>query len=263
MLEPIILGTIQGIAEWLPISSSGMITLVMSNFFEVTDISVLLQRALFLHLGTLLAALVYFRKEVLVLIKALFNYRKTDAETKNVLNFLIISTIIAGIVGITIGLFLFNLNLELTGKTITLVIGILLLITAGLQLSPRRKGPRNEKDLKISDSILLGIAQGTAVIPGISRSGITISTMLLRKIDDTLALKLSFLMSIPIVLFGNIFLNLPDISSTFTYRSLVGLLLSFALGMLTIHLLIKLTKKINFGYFVLIFAILTILAVLV
>ena len=78
LIQQLILGIIQGITEWLPISSSAMTTLVMTNFFQVTDITLLLHQALFLHLGTFFAALIYLRNDVSHLIKSLFNYKKSN-----------------------------------------------------------------------------------------------------------------------------------------------------------------------------------------
>ena len=250
----LILGIIQGITEWLPLSSSGMTTLAMTNIFGITDIGLIIHQALFLHLGTFFAALIYFRKEV----KSILSFKK---KTRKVLNFLIISTIITSILGIIILKFLIN-NLEMTGKTITFVVGFLLLITGGMQFASRKKGLRTEKEIKNSDGIVAGLAQGLAVLPGVSRSGITTSTLLLKKFNDTSALRLSFLMSLPIVLLGNIILNLPDFAKVFTSYSIIGLVTAFAFGILTIHLLMKLSKKINFAWFAIIFAILMMISVL-
>ncbi len=253
-----ILGIIQGITEWLPISSSGVITFINSNFLGITKVSELLHIALFLHLGTFFAAIVYFRKDIHKLIKSLFNYRKSDLETKKILNFLILSTIISGAIGLAIikTLESFESHLELTGKTITFFVAIFLLITGYLQIKIKSQGLRKEIHLRKNDSILLGITQGLASLPGLSRSGITISTLLLRKFDDTTALRLSFLMSLPIVLLGNIFINFNKFAQITTLASFVGILASFTFGIATISVLMKISKKINFGYFVLIFALL-------
>jgi len=258
--QQIILGTIQGIIEWLPISSSGFVSLAASNFFNITSLDLLIKTALFFHLGTFLAALVYFRKEVGDLIYTLFKYKSSPIKWKKTFNFILIATIISGIIGILILNFLTGLDstLEITGKTITLVIAILLLITGIIQLKPKNKGLKKERELKIKDGIILGVAQGLASLPGLSRSGITISTLLLRKFDDTTALKLSFLLSLPIVLIANIVLNLKDaVTGVFP---IWGLLASFIFGLLTISGLMKLSKKINFAWFVLIFGILMLIS---
>lgn len=266
MLSPIqqlILGIIQGITEWLPISSSAMIALVSANFFQITDMNLILKSALFLHLGTFLAALFYFRKEVYELIETAFKYKYSDEKNKKTLKFILISSLITGIIGlIVLQLFTsFQTYLEFTGKTITFVVGIFLLFTGIIQIKIKSRGLKEERKLNNKDSIALGIVQGLATLPGISRAGITTSTLLLKKFDDTTALRLSFLMSLPVVLLGNIALNLKEF--TLTNTAIYGLLSAFLFGLLTIHSLMKISKKINFGWFVLIFAGLMILSVLI
>ncbi len=258
IIQQIILGIIQGVTEWIPISSSAMTTLVMSNFYNITDISFLIHSTLLLHLGTFFAALIYFRKDVWNLTKSLFNYKNSEKEIQNILKFLIISTIISGIIGLIILKFLMNFNdvLDITSKSIVFFVGILLLFTGIIQIKIKNRGLRKENEITNNDSVFLGIAQGAALLPGVSRSGITISSLLLKKFDDTTALRLSFLMSLPIVLLGNIFLNLPDLFEIANTTSIYGLLTSFVFGLATISGLMKLSKKINFGWFVLIFALL-------
>ncbi|MBU0958310.1 MAG: undecaprenyl-diphosphate phosphatase [Nanoarchaeota archaeon] len=262
ILQQIILGAVQGITEWIPISSSAALVLIMTNFFGITNLETLITTALFFHLGTFFAALIYFRKEVFHLSGKIFNYKEANIEDKKVLQFIIVTTLISGILGIIFLKLLENFaQIEFTGKTISFAIGILLLITGMLQLKPKLSSLKTAKDIKQSDSWLLGVAQGFSVLPGISRSGITVSALLLRKFNDTTALKLSFLMSLPIVLAGNILLNLNDL--VFTSTAIYGLLASFVFGILTIHVLMKMSKKINFGWFVIFFAILMMLSVLI
>ncbi len=265
IIQQIILGLIQGITEWLPISSSAFITLIMSNFYNITDISKLIHTSLFLHLGTFFAALIYFRKDIWNLTKNIFNYKYSNKKTKNILKFLFITTLISGIIGIILMFFLdkYKEFFDFTGKSITFFIGVFLLFTAIIQIkiNSNSKELKNEKEITNNDSFILGIVQSFSILPGISRSGITISSLLLRKFDDTTALKLSFLMSLPIVLIGNLILNLPDFK--FTSTTIYGLLTSFIFGILTISGLMKLSKKINFGWFVLIFAILMIASLLI
>jgi undecaprenyl-diphosphatase len=256
--QQILVGIIQGITEWIPISSSGFLALIFANLFQITDLTVIIQSILWLHLGTFFAALIYFRKDVAHLFISLFQYKKSDKPTKKTINFLIISTIISGIIGFILlaVLGMYENQFEITGKTISLAVGILLLFTGLIQLRVKKQGLRKLKDINWVDSTITGIGQGLSSLPGLSRSGITVSTLMLRKFDDTTALRLSFLMSLPIVFIGNIVLNAPDFGAT--PLSIWGLVFSFIFGLLTIHILMKLSKKINFGWFVLIFALLMI-----
>ena len=209
--------------------------------------------------------MIYFRKDVIHLIKTLFTYKYQDEPSKKTLKFLIIATLISGVLGLifVLTLYSFESQLGLTGKTITAFVGVLLLFTGIIQIKIKEKGLRKEREIKNSDSVLLGFVQGLSSLPGISRSGITISALLLRKFDDTTALRLSFLMSLPIVLLGNIFLNLPDFMKIASSTSLYGLLASFVFGILTIHGLMRVSRKINFGWFVLIFALVMLVSLLV
>lgn len=258
-IQSIILGIIQGITEWLPISSSGMIALTISNLYGITDLSFLVRYALFLHLGTFLAALIYFWKDVKKIILVAVKPRSSKLEERKIFRFLLIATIMSGIIGLIIlgALSSFQGSFEATGKTISFAIGILLLVTGFLQLKTKSRGLRNSLNLKNNDGFILGIAQGLASLPGLSRSGITVSSLLLKKFNDTTALKLSFLMSLPIVLIGNIILNLNEFAISGT--AIYGLIFAFLFGLITIHGLMKLSKRINFGWFVLILAILMII----
>ena len=262
MLEQIILGTIQGITEWLPVSSEGILVLIKTIFFAKQELEETIKQVLFLHLGTLLAAFVYFRKDVLSLIKTLFNYKLADLETKKIFKFLIIVTLISGSLGFILLKIFVGLESELflSSKILTLIIGFLLIITGVLQLKALNKGNKKAIDLNNKDSFLLGLMQGLAVLPGLSRSGLTISALLLRKFNSKDTLRLSFLMSLPIVLGGNIILNLKYF--TFSIELIIGLVFSFIFGLLTIDLLLRIAKKINFGYFVLIFGLLVIIGCL-
>jgi undecaprenyl-diphosphatase len=262
MLEAIILGIVQGIFEWLPVSSEGLIVIIKANFFGELDIENIVQMALFLHLGTFLAAFFYFWKDIKQLTSALFTYKRIEEETRKILLFLLIGTIITGVFGIVLlKTFIIYVegNFEATSAAINLIVGILLLITGFIQLrTGKKEGQKQEKELKISDSVTLGFVQAFAVLPGLSRSGLTISALLLKKFNKTLSLRLSFLMSLPVVLFGNVFLNFELFS--FSIDFFIGLIASFLLGFATIHWLIKISQKINFGNFVIGFGILMIIA---
>jgi len=257
MFEGIIFGIIQGIAEWLPVSSEGVIVLVKVNFFGGGGLEDIVKFALFLHLGTALAAIVYFRKEVREVFKTLCNYKKATKENKKIFDFLFISTLISGL----LGLFLLKIfadaenSLKLSSDVVNFTIGAFLIVTAFLQLKRKRgEHHRTSRELEKADGIALGVAQGFAALPGLSRSGLTVASLLFRKFDEEHALRLSFLMSIPIVLAGNVLLNIKEFS--LTSENIFGFIFSFIFGIATIHLFLKLAKKVNFGYFLLIFGML-------
>ncbi|MFH0805752.1 MAG: undecaprenyl-diphosphate phosphatase [Patescibacteria group bacterium] len=261
MFEQIILGVIQGIFEWLPVSSEGIIVLIEKNFFNnQAGVEEIIKYALFLHLGTFLAALIYFYKDVLNLIKALFNFKTANAKVQEILKFLIISSLIGGFFGFVLMKVFSGLEeqLELSARIITLIVGLLLLVTGLLQIRAKKTENRGIRKIGNKDSILLGFVQALAALPGLSRSGLTVSALLLRKFNSATALKLSFLMSLPMVLGGNIILNLNNF--TFSLEMFLGLAFSFIFGLLTISLLLKIARKINFGYFVLVFGVVVLLS---
>ena len=146
MLEQIILGIVQGIVEWLPVSSEGVILLVIKNFFDAElGAEAIIRQALFLHLGTFLAALVYFRKDVAQLFKALFNYKSASLETKKVFNFLLATTLISGLLGFVLIKAFIELEeqLFLSAKVITAAVGLLLLVTGWLQIKAQNSGRKS------------------------------------------------------------------------------------------------------------------------
>lgn len=253
MFESIVLGAVQGIVEWLPVSSEGAIVLVKTHFFGGGALGETIRLALFLHLGTFFAALIYFWKDVVRLTKALFSRERGEVDTK-IIVFLILATFVSGLLGLIILKALGEVDTHTQSASffINLVVALLLIITGLLQIKARRSGERGMGDLKLSDGLSLGIAQGFAALPGLSRSGLTVSVLLLRTINEEDALKLSFLMSLPIVLLGNIFLNAGELS--FSINNFLALASSFAFGYLTIDLLLRVARKVQFGYFLLLFA---------
>jgi len=264
MTEYFVLGIIQGISEWLPVSSEGLIVLASTWFSgSAIDLPDLIRFSLFLHLGTFFAAFVYLRRDVWKLLQGLF-WHTPDAWTRQTTRFLIISTGISGIVGV---LLLYAIGeaaetFELGARGIMVAVGALLLITGWLQLKKQRISGsqisgdlRRGENLALSDGILLGLVQGFAVLPGISRSGITVATLLMRKIDDTEALRLSFLMSLPIVLAGNILLN-AQFFTEIKSADVVALAASFVFGLATIHVFLRIARRVNFGWFAIGFGVL-------
>jgi len=258
--EAIILGIVQGLAEWLPISSEGMTSLVMITFFD-RSLSEAIPISIWLHLGTLLAATVYFREDVKTLLSGVPDYVRSFSKKEPhdpVIGFLLISTILTGIVGLPLLLFVTD-KADISGGSATAVVGMMLIFTGLLQRSI-------SKDVSLarvpgmSDSLVVGVSQGFAAIPGISRSGITMSALLLRKFDAVDAIRLSFLMSIPAVLVAEIGLGLMDMVELNVY-SFVALFFAFAFGLVTIDLFLKVAKKVDFSYFCIGLGILSVLAI--
>lgn len=262
MIEGIVLGIIQGITEWLPVSSEGMLVLAQSNFFRQGEsLRELIGFAVFLHLGTFFAVLLYLRRDVLSLGKALFGRNRADEETQRTLRFLVLATFVSGVIGFfLLEVFLGAIEREAAPatKTITFLVGLLLLGTAAVQMRPKTNGQKGAKELRDRDALLLGALQGLAALPGFSRSGLTVAALLLRRFDDAVALRLSFLMSLPAVLGGNIILNGGGFA--LTPVALWGFVFSFLFGLLTVHVLLKLAQRVNFGSFVFFFGLLTILS---
>jgi len=256
MIEQLILGIVQGIAEWIPISSEGMIVLVETLLFGKNDFQGMIETALFLHLGSALAAIVYFRKDIGQLCTGMTEKFKTNPESLPLLKFLIGTTLISGSLGL--------LFLKFVSKTVSqnpsairmilIILALCLIVTAVLQLKAKRSGHRTASEIKKRDIVLLGIIQALATLPGLSRSGLTVSFLLFQDFTADEAVRISFLMSIPIILAGNIVLSLS--SAVFHWESLIGVLFSFLTSLFTIDILIKVAKRLNFGPFVLAMALL-------
>jgi len=237
MLKYILLGVLQGIFEWLPISSEGVVAL-FSNFIQIKVNPI--DMALFLHLGTMLAVLIYFYKDW----KRILLFKDI-----NLVKFLIYTTIISLIIGYPLYTFVRELAI---GVSLLFLVGIGLLLTAYFNKSKKTFNLSLENNI-LSLSIICGVLQGLAVIPGLSRSGSTIFGLSLGKFKPEEILKLSYLMSLPVTLVATIFVLIND---TVLLETWPALIMSFIVGLLTLSLLMRLSKRINFFYFALIFAIL-------
>lgn len=261
VLEAVLFGIIQGVLEWIPVSSQGNVVLVMISLFGYT-VEQALNYSIFLHTGTLFAALVYFRKEILHLLKSLKKYRFGYKDEENRLtSFLIFSTILTAIVGFPIYILLRTTSFA--GEVFIGIIGISLIATGLLQKKAKDKGGRKAADVNQKDTLLAGILQGLSVVPGISRSGITISSLLIRKYDSQSALKLSFLMGIPAVLAAEIGLNLlggiPALNST---DMAVSAATAFIVGIISMNGIFRIAKRIKFWKFCVVLGIIALLPLL-
>jgi len=250
MYEPIILGIIQGLTEWLPISSQGQVMLVILNFFKSMSVEQALQYSIWLHLGTASAATYYFKEDILQMIKTI----PKDIKRKNsVTVFLLIATLISGALGFFIYNFIKGFD-SLNLNSLMALIGFFLIISGLLQLIAKNKSKiRNIKDLKPLDGIILGLVQSFSIIPGISRSGITTSFLLFRKFQNHAALKLSYLMSIPVVIGAEVGMGMTENVNIDINSLLIAVITSFVVGLLSLKFFMKIAQKVNFGIFCLVF----------
>lgn len=243
IIEAIILGIVQGLTEFLPVSSSGHIELG-KYLFNINPKNDLLF-SLILHLATAGSTILIFWKDIVQIIKDLFKFAINDS-TKFV-GLLLISMIPVFIVG----LFfkdsveaLFNDNIVLVGAML-LVTGALLLLSEKIQ--------SKEKPLKASKAFIIGIAQAIAVIPGISRSGATIATGLLQGVDRSKIARFSFLMVIPPIV-GASLLDIKDVSISEYQNSeimamFIGFIAAFLTGLLACRWMIAIVKNSKLMYF--------------
>lgn len=244
LLEAIILGLIQGLTEFLPVSSSGHLELGMA-FFRLQG-SENLTFNILVHGATFLSVLVVFRKDIANLIINLFKFQWND-ETKFVL-LLIISAIPVGLAGI-----LFKDQIERFFEGNVLLVGFMLLLTA-LLLFLTKFAPQKGKDVNFPKAILIGLAQTLAVLPGISRSGATISTALYLGIDKAKATRFSFLMVL-FPIFGASLLEIIDMSahsgeSNISALALItGTVAAFLSGLFACSWMLKIVRKGKLYYF--------------
>lgn len=232
MLEYAILGIVQGIFEWLPISSEGVVAIVSQ--FLIKNFQPL-EMALFSHLGTFFAVLIYFRKEWLNVL---------TLRNKTLFRFLLIAVTISGIVGFLLYGAIKNMAV---GSGLLAITGLGLLFTAYCHKTRKISGIGLDKS-----AIISGILQGLAVVPGLSRSGATIFALSLGKFNPGEILKISYMMSAPAVLAMAVFLFFQN--PVLLSEGWPVLLFSFLTGFLTLSFLLKIAAKINFFKFALLFA---------
>ena len=244
IINAIILGIIQGLTEFLPVSSSGHLEIAKAILGEgkVGEESMLM--TVVLHFATALSTIIIFRKDLVEIFSGLLQFKNNESFQFSLK--IVLSMIPAAIVGV-----FFNDEIEaLFGGGLTLVGGMLLV--TGLLLFLADKAKASAKQVGIKDAILVGIAQAIAILPGISRSGATISTAVLLGIDKEKAARFSFLMVVPLI-FGKMAKDIlsGDIqyeSATFLPLS-IGFIFAFFTGLIACKWMIKLVKKSQLKYF--------------
>ncbi|WP_299313444.1 undecaprenyl-diphosphate phosphatase [uncultured Aquimarina sp.] len=246
IIDAIILGIIQGLTEFLPVSSSGHLELGKAILGDKSVPEESLLFTVILHFATALSTIVVFRKDIWEIIKGLLKFKKND-ETMFSLRI-----IVSMIPAVLIGLFFEEQLEQLFGGNIMFV-GFMLIITAVL-LWLADKAKNTAKIVTTSNAFVIGIAQAIAMLPGISRSGATISTSVLLGNDKTKAARFSFLMVIPLI-FGKIGKDL--LSGDFTISTgsgtplILGFIAAFISGLFACTWMISLVKKSKLSYFAL------------
>ena len=243
LLTTIILGLIQGFAEWLPISSTAHLK-ITEHFlgFQATPLF-----NVFLHIGTLGVVIFYFRHDIKIVLTALV-HRDFHSEYGRFIPLIIVATIPTGIIG-----FLYDEYLADNYQTL-LIIGITFLIGAALLYSSKY-GKENQTQISYRQALVMGAAQGAASFPGLSRSGSTISSGLLQGVKREVVFKFSFLLSIPAII-GDLaveaYLQRGSFAQGVGVSSvdlLIGLVFTVVAGYLAIVLVKKLVLTKRFYYF--------------
>ncbi|EMA47838.1 undecaprenyl-diphosphate phosphatase [Halococcus saccharolyticus] len=243
----VVIGILQGVFEWLPISSEGNITLFL-NLVANIEPSVAIQLSLFLHAGTALSALAYYRDEVASLVRTLPSWRPERAfdRERSELTFLVVATFMTGIVGIPSLVLLEQFVSELAGGVFVALIGALLIVTGLVQRGVEGRGGRRDTP-DLVDAVLVGGLQGLAILPGISRSGTTASALLLRGHDGPSSFQLSFLLSIPASIGGGLLPLLDSgIPAIPPAMAAIALATSAIVGYLTIDALMRVVERVAF-----------------
>ena len=254
----ILLGFIQGIAEFLPISSSGHLSILQNVFRMQTAEEGHLFFDVLLHLATLISVCIAYRSDVVEIVREVISwFRKNTPEAQRPKEPMVTRRLILLIVAATLPLFImvfFNDYVEPLYYS-TVFIGIALILTGFLLYVSDRMaaGRKTEKTMRVRDALIVGVCQAIAVIPGLSRSGTTITAGIATGADREFAVRFSFLISIPAILGANI-LSLADALKTGIDLSLlpvylVGMIVAGVVGYFSIILLRRIAKKGSFGGF--------------
>jgi undecaprenyl-diphosphatase len=249
-VEAIVLGIVQGLTEFLPVSSSGHLVL-FQNLFGLKEPELLFD--ICMHVGTLTAAIIVFYREILEILRALFQIPRKLKLRGGLIRLcevdesirMVLLIVVGSIPTVVIGLLFKEIINQLFGS-IT-VVGLMLLVTGSLLWLTQnmRNSKRPVRETTFKDALLIGIAQGLAIIPGVSRSGVTISTALFLGVDRKLASRYSFLLSIPAIC-GALLIGLdtPELHTTIPMSTIVaGSVVSAIVGWIALVILLRIVKR--------------------
>jgi len=254
--DAILLGIVQGLTEFLPVSSSGHLELGKAILGDHLVPQESLLFTVVVHFATALSTVVVFRKDIIEVIMGVFSFQ-WDENTKFAAK-IALSMIPAAIIGYSYE----SEFAELFGGNIKLV-GFMLIVT-GLLLYLADKAKKTNKKVSFKDAIVIGFAQAIAMLPGISRSGATISTSVLLKNDKTRAARFSFLMVVPLILgkiAKDVFSGDLSLQSDNITALTFGFIAAFISGLLACTWMISLVKKSKLSYFSIYCAIVGLIAI--
>ena len=255
MFESVILGLIQGITEWLPVSSEGVVTLASTTLFG-NESNESINIALWVHIGTAISAGFVFKSDIYRLI---ISFLKSPAKPTPEVKFFITGMFVSACLGLPILITMDNMTSGDTLKTnlsyVMGAIGVCMVATGLVLWRAKTSGIRPRSDVKIMDGLFTGLAQGVAALPGLSRSGLTVSTMLARGLDKREALALSFMLGIPATAGAGIYSALSG-GIDLSIENISALLVALISGIITINILLRVAERINFGAIVLLVGIL-------
>jgi undecaprenyl-diphosphatase len=244
IIRALILGIVQGLTEFLPVSSSGHLELAKYLMQDDSLAAESLTMTVTLHAATALATLLVFRREVVEILRGLLAFTWNE-ETRFSLK-IILSMMPAALIGV-----LLESQMEQLFNRQILLVGFMLIVT-GLLLFLADRAKMSNKKVSFKDALIIGLAQAVAVLPGISRSGATISTSVLLGVDRERAARFSFLMVVPLIL-GKMAMDIKDgalsTNPTQTIELLVGFVAAFATGIAACLWMIRLVKASKLRYF--------------
>lgn len=244
IIQAIILGIIQGLTEFLPVSSSGHLELAKFFLGYEASQSDSMVMTVTLHAATALSTIIVFRKDIMEILSGLFQFKNNESFHFSLK--IILSMIPAAFVGV-----MFDEQLESLFNEQIVLVGFMLLLTGGLLfLADRAKD--SEKSVNYPNAIIIGIAQAIAILPGISRSGATIGTSVLLGVDKSKSARFSFLMVVPLIL-GKMAKDLLDdefaMSAESTMQVGIGFVVALITGIIACTWMIKIVKKSQLKYF--------------